>query len=1069
MTCVNCGAENAASAKFCNQCGNPLDQTAGGAERRQVTVVFSDLAGFTAMSERLDPEDVQSVMGEIFREATQIIEKYSGRVDKLLGDAVMSVFGDPIAHEDDAERAVRATLEIHAAVDELSKRHEERIGTPLGMHSGINTGVVVTSAGGFDTADTGPLGDTINLAARLEGLSARGEILLGPNTAALVQQVFRLEDHGSHDLKGKTGLVPVARVAGFRKERSGPSRRQAGFVGRHEEMGILLGAVERVQDEQGSVIGIRAEAGSGKTRLLDEFRAKVEDRVQWLEGRAYAYGENIPFAALMDLISTAIDVSEEDTQDSIADKLTSTVGPLVGGEARLLDPFVRLYGLPERAEAALDKDSFQDRLLESLRAVIETLAARAPTVLVFQDLHWVDPSTTAVVSRLVESLSVPVVVVVNYRPSFTESIPGLREIELGPLSPRQTRHMIGSILDDESPPEDLVGFVVERTDGNPFFIEEIINSLVETGSLQQTDDGWSMTRAVSELDLPSSVRGVIAARIDRLDADRRRVLREASVVGRQFLYEVIRRVATVTATLDPSLADLEHADLIRERSDPDLEYFFKHALTQDVAYEGLLKKERVELHGRAAAAIEEQFQGRLGEVTETLAYHYAQAGDIDKAVPFLRQAGTKAMDRYALVEAQAHFEKAYDLLGESDQTRDEEMIDLILDWAILFYYQARLLALDELLDRHQEAVDRVDSEERLMWWLVWRGHTDGFKLAQRDNMMHLDRAVEIAERLGDETGLAYAKTWQIWGHFVGGRPGDAVEVFETIKDWAAEHRSEDPYPYFKSYCTAAFAKAFTGRMDGIEEICDEVIEFGRRVGNNRCIAYGYQARAIMHVALGNHAAGVALADEASAIAKDPIYRDTARLSTIASASLSGDLELARESVAYLGGMIEEGINLPAPFFLDIGRVMVRIADGELSEGLSDLDRVIELAGENSRIWEWLFGRAIKATFYSRVATGEIQGDMKTLLRNPRLITLLRGASKRAEAELKSLRADGMAHGFGVIGHLVDVEEAKLLAARGDREQARRLLQRAREFASQSDELESVEHIDALLGAVGIAG
>ena len=229
--CSKCGSENTDGARFCNQCGTPLaepDRHRG--ERRQVTVVFSDLSGFTAMSEHLDPEDVQEVMARIFSRATEIIERYSGRVDKLLGDAVMSVFGDPVSHEDDAERAVRATLEIHAAVDALSPDYEPRIGRPLRMHSGINTGVVVTSSSAFDTADTGPLGDTINLAARLEDLSETGEILLGPETAALVRNVFELDDYGAHDLKGKTGQIPVVRVAGLRHERTGPSRRQAEFV-----------------------------------------------------------------------------------------------------------------------------------------------------------------------------------------------------------------------------------------------------------------------------------------------------------------------------------------------------------------------------------------------------------------------------------------------------------------------------------------------------------------------------------------------------------------------------------------------------------------------------------------------------------------------------------------------------------------------------------------------------------------------------------------------------------------------------------------------------------------------
>jgi class 3 adenylate cyclase len=1063
--CAQCGFENPEGARFCNQCGNPIEvQAARTAERRQITVVFSDLSGFTAMSEHLDPEDVQTVMGEIFAKATEIIERYAGRVDKLLGDAVMSVFGDPVAHEDDVERAIRATLEIHASVDEMSPRYESRIGTSLKMHSGINTGVAVTSSGRLDMADTGPLGDTINLAARLENLSERGEILLGPETARLADGVFELEDHGTHDLKGKSGAVPVARVIRLKKERSGPSRRQSGFVGRHEELGILLGAVERVQDGKGSVIGIRAEAGSGKTRLLEEFRSKVDADVQWLEGRAYAYGENIPYAALIDLISNAIDVGEEDTPESITAKLHGVVGPLVGAEARILDPFIRLYGLPERENAALDKDSFQDRLLESLVAVVDALCERAPTVLVFQDLHWVDPSTIAIIDRLIATITVPAVVVANYRPSFEGTLAGIREIDLEALSPEQTAEMLASLLQVDEPPSALVGFVVERTDGNPFFIEEIVNSLIETGALAPIDGSWSVVGSLDDTEMPTSVRGVIAARIDRLAIDRRRVLQEASVVGRQFLYEVIKRVATNTATLDPSLADLEHADLIRERPDPDLEYFFKHALTQDVAYEGLLKKDRIELHARAAAAIEEQFAGRLGEVTETLAFHYTQAGITDKAMTYLRTAGTKAMDRYALVESQAHFERAYHLLADADPgpTWDAALVDLILDWAHLFYYRARLVDLGELLDAHQDSVERLDDDNKRMWWLIWRGHADGCKLDQTGNMVHLDQAIEIALRIGDETGYAYARTWQVWGHFVAGRPREAIEAARSIDEWVVDHRDVDPYPLFKSRCILAFALSYAGEVEGVESMCGELVEFGHKVGNNRCIAFGLQALGMMHLTLGNYRKATALAEEASATAKDPMYRDTAKLTAIGAATLSGDFETARACVAHLHAVTASGIQLPAPIFADIGESLVMLTDGELSGGMALLEKSIELAEHTSRGWEWLYGRSVKAVVMARIASGEMTGDLKSLLRNPRFVSHLRKARSTAGSELSALRDDALARGLDMIANICDVEQAKLLLSRGEATEARQLLERSLAFSDRSDETEGADRVKELL-------
>ena len=275
--CSNCGAENADKARFCNQCGNALDiPTAAAAERRQITVLFSDLSGFTAISERLDPEDVQAITNRIFAAATEIVEKYWGRIDKFQGDAVMAVFGDPVAHEDDAERAVRAVIDLHDAVDQISPEVEPKIGRPITMHSGINSGLVVTGGVEFDNA----VGDAINVAARLESLSQPGEILLGPETASLVAGIFDTDDHGSHELKGKSGPVPVTRVLGLAATRLEPSRRQAEFVGRHEELGIMLSAVERMRDGESSVVTVQAEAGAGKTRLFAEFQKRLPEEVQ---------------------------------------------------------------------------------------------------------------------------------------------------------------------------------------------------------------------------------------------------------------------------------------------------------------------------------------------------------------------------------------------------------------------------------------------------------------------------------------------------------------------------------------------------------------------------------------------------------------------------------------------------------------------------------------------------------------------------------------------------------------------------------------------------------------------
>ncbi|HMQ28836.1 MAG TPA: hypothetical protein PKA98_22810, partial [Acidimicrobiales bacterium] len=349
------------------------------------------------------------------------------------------------------------------------------------------------------------------------------------------------------------------------------------------------------------------------------------------------------------------------------------------------------------------------------------------TVVCLQDLHWVDPSTADLVRHLAATDGEPVVTVCNFRPGFPLDRVGERLVELRELSPRQTREHLVSLLDDEEPPEQLVDAVLARTDGNPFFVEEIVNRLLETDVLARDDGRWVLRRHVDEVDLPSTVRGVLAARIDSLDGHHRRVLREASVVGREFLHRVVSRVAAQPEALDQRLSGLVSADLIHEKeTDPELEYAFKHALTQEVAYDGLPRAQREQLHEQVARAIEEVLGDRTGEFVETLAYHYERSGHVEEAVGYLKRAGRKALDRDAKVEADEQYRRAYDLLvgggGIEPDLRDRLLLELLLDWAQVHYYQGRFGDLRELFESHEALPRQVGDDALAARWLAWSGH-----------------------------------------------------------------------------------------------------------------------------------------------------------------------------------------------------------------------------------------------------------------------------------------------------------------------------------------------------------
>ncbi|MFQ5966445.1 MAG: AAA family ATPase [Acidimicrobiia bacterium] len=1062
IVCSVCGFENPAEARFCNQCGSQLQPASvREGERRQISVFFSDLSGYTRLSERFDPEDVQAVMDRVFGHATEIVESYGGRIDKFLGDAVMGVFGDPVSHEDDAERAVRAVLDLHAAVDELSLELEDTLGSRIALHSGINSGVVVTGAD-FDSA----VGDAINVAARLEDLSEPGQILIGPETARLVAGIFDTDDYGEHELKGKSRRMPVTLVRGLAPTRTEPSRLQGSFVGRDEELGVLLGTVERMLEGESSVTTIQAEAGAGKTRLLSEFRMRLPDDVQWLEGRAYSYGQNIPYAAVIDLMSEAMGIAEDDDPAIMEAKLQDAVSGLVEDADRHLAPLSRLFGLTTPDGVTLDRETYRERLLDAVVAMVESLARRRPTVLAFQDLHWADPSTVRLIREAIERVEAPVSVVANYRPGFSLNAGGERELILKELSPHQTSELLASLLDGRPVPDELTNFIVQRTDGNPFFVEEIVNSLIETGAVGFDGNSWQLSTDFDLINLPTSIRGVIGARIDRFDDLRRRVLREAAVVGREFLYDVVKRVTTVTDELDPSLHDLEVADLIREKSpDPDLEYFFKHALTQEVAYEGLLKSEREQLHARAASAIEAQFAGRLEEVTETLAYHYSHSGITEKALYYLMAAGRKAIERFALAESQAHYRAAYELLESEPPSaaKDVALVDVLLEWAFLAYYQARLADLLELLTKHQNAVDRVADPERLGMWTGWIGHCQYMAEGQfRKGVATLDRALKLGQEASSPRVIAYAQAWRVWGLWWLGNPEEALKAGAEAEEMSRQLVSE-PYPWIKSQCGVAFVLARDGEFEKARAIADDLIGFGERTGNARSRAMGYFVQTqIAQTVVDDTAARLAYQAAVDA-ANDPIYQHSPAISLFYALIKAGAMAEAR---ALHDDQIERFIEGRHVRFsrrlFQLGEGVLLAVEGSPNEGFDQIEEVMDRSTNDGELLHVRAGEVMLASMYGHVAQAE-SPTLREILKNAPF-SLRRGLRAKKEARTRLERLLSRLDEWGENGtrFQIEYELAQLLAHEGSRGEAAAHLRAAIEAVKPAGDTQALHQAQDLL-------
>ncbi len=1012
-----------------------------------MTVLFSDASGYTQMAESVDAEVVRELMNLVYDKAGEIVSRYGGRIDKLMGDAVLAVFGDPVAHEDDAVRAVRAALELHSAVNELRPTFEARTGHSFEMHSGVNSGVVITSDLQGDRA-SGPLGDMVNVAARLQSLASAGEIYIGPETRSLVAGRFALTDLGDRELKGRREPVRVTRVDGLRAAQTRPSRRSGGFVGRQEELGVLLGAVDRLRDGESSLITVCAEAGAGKTRLLEEVRSRLGDDVQWYEGRAYPYTADIPYAPLVDLFNSAASIDEHDSALQVRDKLRAMVTNLLPGDDLAMAAIGQLYGTTP-VDGAVDLEAFQSVLRAAVARLLDVVAARAPTVVCLQDLHWVDPSTATLVRDLVGAISEPVVMICNFRPGFELGAPNERLLHLSELSARQSREQLMSLLDGAEPPEDLLSLVTARADGNPFFVEELVNTLVDDGVLARQGDTWMLTTRLEEVTVPPTIHGLIAARIDNLAPEPRRVLREASVVGREFLYRIMQSVTGAPDDLEDSLAGLSAADLIRERNnDADLEYIFKHALTQEVAYDGLLRRDRQLLHERVARGIEAQLGDRTGEFVETLAYHYQRSGHVVEAVDYLRRSGRKALDRYALAEAHRQYRAAYDLLTAEDDdtnavdaaTRDRLVLETILEWAQCHYYTCAITDLRDLQERHRDLPAAVGDDVLTARWTAWRGMTTWLHGHGNDADGLLTEAVGLAERCDDATAHAYALTWLTWVAMQGGDTARAVAIWPALEGLVPQ--VADPhdrqYVHIKGLGGVGQALAIRGDFKGAIAHADELLDIGRRTGNRRASAMGHMVMVVVAFVRGDEYAAKAATRAAIDCDADPMYMVSADAWATGIAIFSSSTEEARRRFDEAEARWRDVGADVLPGHFAVFECSLDVLSGHPSRGMSGLAELREQqeALGNAEIVGNI--DAFTAILQSRLATGDVAGAAPPVaLRDRAFIRAHRmGASKKARIALEQLVKTHDARGDRGRRAAVEFELAKLAKHDGRNDDAR---------------------------------
>jgi len=804
--CPNCGAITPASGNFCKECAYdirkpkespPIDldqpqsytpkfladkiltsRSSIEGERKLVTVLFADVANYTSISEKLDPEEVHQIMDGCFNILMEEIHRYEGTINQFTGDGVMALFGAPVAHEDHAQRACYAALSIQRAMEEYGVKIKKDTGVKFKMRIGLNSGQVIVGSIGDDLRmDYTAVGDTTNLASRMESSARPGTIIVSKNTYSLARDFFEFKSLGEVAIKGKEEtqeayeLIKTSEVE--TRIEAAVAKGLTKFVGRTKEMMALKEAFEKAQSGSGQVTGVVGEAGVGKSRLLIELRNILpEDEYSYLEGRCLHYGGSMPYLPVLDILRSYFEIKEGDREYILKKKMEEKVLKLGLKLETVLSPLQELFSLKVEDETylKLEPKEKRDRTFEAIRDLLIRVSQEEPLVVAVEDLHWIDKSTEEFLDYLIGWLAnTHILLIILYRPEYTHqwgSKTFYSKIGVDQLSTTTSAELVQAILGGSEVEPELEDLVLGRAGGNPFFVEELAQSLIENGSIQRKDNQYVLTREVSEIDVPDTIQGIIAARIDRVEESLKRIMQVASVIGREFAFRLLQSIMGMREDLKSHLLNLQGLEFIYEKSlFPELEYIFKHALIQEVAYNSLLLKRRMEIHEKIGNAIEEIYTERQEEFYEILAHHYGRAEINDKAIHYLTRAAERAKAIYANEEAIAFYEKATEQLSQLLRKIEEPHEK----WnKIESQIRENLGDVLELIGKHYEAkmayqgaLSKVP-EHDLMWQAHLHRKTGNVCREQRLYGEALQAYDQAETALGPEPTESAPKWWQTW-------------------------------------------------------------------------------------------------------------------------------------------------------------------------------------------------------------------------------------------------------------------------------------------------------------------
>jgi len=884
--CPNCGAITPGTGKFCQECAYdlskpkealPIDysepqsytpkfladkiltnRSAIEGERKLVTVLFADVANYTSMAEKLDPEEVHQIMDGCFKILMDEIHKYEGTINQFTGDGVMALFGAPVAHEDHAQRTCHAALSIQQAIGDYSEKVNKDCGTDFQMRIGINSGPVIVGSIGDDLRmDYTAVGDTTNLASRMERMARPGTICVSSNTQKLTRDFFEFTSLGKVEVKGKEDPQEAFELikTGEVETRIGASvaKGLTRFVGRKNSMAALMEAFDNVKSGSGQVVGLVGEAGVGKSRLLLEMRNMLpQGEYRYLEGRCLHYGGSMIYLPILDILRSYFEIKDGDREFIVKKKMEEKIIDLDEKLKGVLPPFQELLSLNVDDEAfiKLEPKEKRERAFEAIRNLLIRVSQEKPLILAVEDLHWIDKTSEEFLGYLIGWLAnTPILLILLYRPEYTHqwgSKSYYTKVGMDQLGTPSSTELVQAILEEGQVAPELKQLILNRAAGNPLFMEEFTHTLLENGSIEKKDNKYVLSRKAADIEVPDTIQGIIAARMDRLEDNLKRTMQVASVIGRDFAFRILQTITGMKEELKSHLINLQGLEFIYEkRLFPELEYIFKHILTQEVAYNSLLIKRRKEIHENIGKAIETIYTERLVEFYEMLAYHYSKGENFEKAANYLKLSGIKSVGKHSPSEAFHYYQEALKVLKQLPESVENKKSQI--EVCLLSYVPSVTLGWPEdslrMLQEAEQLSKEIDDERSLahsygMICIFYWSRGESFQAIK-----YGEEGFEIAKRAQDISVMAPIAI-DLCHAYEG--PGLLFKVINIAPD--VLHLLEEKEKYFDfffraiavypSLCTFyGCALGALGNFEKGEVFCEKGLHTAAQIGELRTLAY----------------------------------------------------------------------------------------------------------------------------------------------------------------------------------------------------------------------------------------